>query len=173
MESLTIGAEMSLLSRFTDLNEILASKRVLNTQRFLDLLKSCTNIVNLQFRDDQPQDLFDRLPEHCAVQWLSIKEAPSDSGFIFRLENLIELHLGWSVDDEFIGKVLQELRFILEFTFLYRKKRASIRVEYPDGWNCQKRFLVRFGRDERETSDVAAVVQFLAENARQNKKLPQ
>ena len=58
------GMEINFLKRFVDLVEIRANQPVQDVQRFLDLLKNLENVVQLHFQCAQPQDLFDRLPEH-------------------------------------------------------------------------------------------------------------
>ena len=57
--------------------------------RFLDLLKSLDNIQELCFgHTPQPQELFDRLPDYCDIQVLSLVNAPADFDFLFRLKGL-------------------------------------------------------------------------------------
>ena len=53
---------VNLPNRFIDLNRIFVDRPVQDIERFLDFLKSF-NIVELYFRTDQPQELFDRLPD--------------------------------------------------------------------------------------------------------------
>ena len=83
---------------------------------------------------EQPQQLFDRLPEHSDVQLLSIASEPSDFRFLFRLNHLIDL--GCSIDAETIWKVFEELQFLSEFRFkqqigLYsnHSKRFEVRLD--------------------------------------------
>ena len=79
IEHVGLGLEMNILEKFTDLKRITVNRPVQNTKRFLDLLKNLKdNIEDLQFLGVQQQDLFDRLPEHSAVQNLSIWCALSD-----------------------------------------------------------------------------------------------
>ena len=109
IEGVAPGLEVDLLKRFTDFNKITVDRPVEDIERFLNLLKNCSNIALLWFKCDQPQELFDRLPEHCAVQSLSIDRPPSDLTFLFRLKHLIELHLGWSIDRETVRQLQLEL----------------------------------------------------------------
>ena len=61
-------------------------------ERFLDLLKNLDHHRGVTFFVcNQPQDLFDRLPEHSAVQKLIIKCEVSDFRFLSRLNHLIRL----------------------------------------------------------------------------------
>ena len=67
IERVAAGTEVSLLKRFTSLTKITVSQPVKDTERFLNVLKNLHNIERLVFDCDQPQDLFDRLPEHCSA----------------------------------------------------------------------------------------------------------
>ena len=82
---------IDVLSGFTDLNRIKVDEDI---ERFLNVLKNFDNISDLQFQCDQPQDLFDRLPEHCAIQSLTIENVKiSDFRFLSRLNHLTELRV--------------------------------------------------------------------------------
>ena len=83
-----------------------------DVQRFLDLLKNLPNNVGLMFSGDQPQDLFDRLPEHSAIQRLSIERPASDFRFLFRLEHLIIIQFVDYIDFEVVRKAFEELEFL-------------------------------------------------------------
>ena len=72
IERVVAGLENNFVARLTDLNEVRVGDPVKDVQRFLDFLTNFDNIVHLKFSCAQPQDLFDRLPEHSAVQWLEI-----------------------------------------------------------------------------------------------------
>lgn len=90
--------QASFLKRFAGLSQICVNKRVQDVQRFLDFLKKFDNIVTLTFtRSDQPQDLYDRLPEHCAVESLEIIRIVQDFDFLFRLKSLTHLYVSQSV----------------------------------------------------------------------------
>ena len=110
--------QASLMKRFTDLEEIIVDEPVQDVQRFLDILKNLDSIVRLHFQCDQPQDLFDRLPEHCAVQDLKIfGNKHLDVRFLFRLNHLILLYVDCWIDAGSIRKVHEENKFLLSFGF--------------------------------------------------------
>ena len=71
IERVAPGSEFNVLSRLTHLHLVLVLNPVQNVQRFLDMLKNLENVIDLCFACNQPQELFDRLPEHCAVFRLS------------------------------------------------------------------------------------------------------
>ena len=108
-EGVAPGLELDLLKRFTRLNEIRVINPVQDIQRFLNLLKNCKNIVELLFTRDQPQAMFDQLPQHRGVQRLKINHRPSDLAFLFRMKHLIHLNLDWPTDIETVRKVFEEL----------------------------------------------------------------
>ena len=84
---------ISILGRFPRLRKIVTYRPVQDVQRFLDGLKNFDNIVQLAFLGErQPQDLFDRLPEHCAVQELTIRRAPSDFWVSVRTETAFDYY---------------------------------------------------------------------------------
>ena len=157
-EDVPSGLDVDLLKRFTDLNEITAYRSVQDTQSSLDLLKNCESIIELQFECDQPQDLFDQLPEHCAVQWLSLSYPPSDLNFLFRLKHLIELYLDWSIDSETVRRAFQELPALYLFSFRYDQKRASIDIENP------KEIQVSVDDEQKTFNNLNAAIEFIFEN---------
>ena len=118
-----------ILKRCTDLFLIHIDPVVQDVQHFLNLLKSSANIVYLYFYGDQPQNLFDQLPEHSTVECLYIERAPSDYQFLFRLKSLGLLSLGYSVGIETILRIWQaaELPLLssLEFQYLNNKVRME------------------------------------------------
>ena len=138
--------EVNVLKRCTELKEVTVDGPLQDTQRFLDLLKNWKNISELSFECDQPQDLFDRLPEHCAVQKLYVYRAQSDLTFLFRLKNLIHLNIFWPIDSETVRRAFEELPFLSYFTFskvrssgysiqpvaieIDRSKRFSVSVDF-------------------------------------------
>ena len=69
---------IDVLKRFASLGTVIVDRPVQDIERFLGFLKSFNNIKKLEFLDHQPQDLFDRLPEHSAVQTLGICYLPPD-----------------------------------------------------------------------------------------------
>lgn len=157
-EAIKPELEMNALGKLTDLNQFYVRRPVQDIQRFLDILKNFSNIVGLEFSCDQPQDLFDRLPEHCAVQRLVIiNSTVSDFRFLFRLRSLIHLNLECSIEEKTVRKVLEELQFLSSFNFDCKDKRVSIQIEYP------KRFRISVGSGVKKTqvTDVDAVISFI------------
>ena len=158
IERLAPGLETNLLRRFIDLRAVVVNLPVQDTQRFLNLLKNYENIVELNLRSDQPQDLFDRLPVHSAVQKLSIQKAPSDVRFLFRMKHLIYLHLGYSSDEETVRKFLHELPFLpflSNSSFMCQNKWVWLRTGHPN------QFKVTVEGKEANFTDLAAVMQFI------------
>ena len=152
---------VNLLNRFPNLNEIAVNEPVEDVQRFLNFLKNFDNVVVLLFVCDQPQDLFDRLPEHSAVQRLAIHGAPADLRFLFRLKELIIIQLGCSIGLEFIRKVLEELPFLSRFYFRFLNEEATIQT------GDSKRFEVSFGRWRKVVADLNTAIQFIVENLKE------
>ena len=151
------GLDVDLLKRFTDFNKVTVDCQVRDIQRFLDLLKNCENISKLSFTCDQPQDLFDRLPEHCAIQKLTIMSEPSDLAFLFRLKHLIHLDLYWSIGIETIRRAFDELPALSTFEFEYNHKKTSIKISQP------KQFQVS-GYKQKTASNLKAAIEFIVEN---------
>lgn len=112
---------VKLLIRFIDLHEIVVDESVENVHAFLNLLKSLDHIATLKFYSLQPQDLFDQLPEHCAVQKLIIStpDPPPDFQFLFRLKHLNFFFVELLMDADSVRKVYLELPFISHAHFKY------------------------------------------------------
>ena len=165
IEGVAPALEVELLKRFTDLYELQVNRSVQNVQRFLDLLKNFENIVLLQFLSDQPQDLFDRLPEHSVVQVLLIKHPPSDLAFLFRLKHLIDLNVHWTIDSETVRRAFEKLPALSLFRFRYDQKEASIEIDQ------RKQFQVSVG-DEKTIvfSDLNAAIESIFGNERPKKR---
>lgn len=121
---------IDLLNRLTDLNKLIVDKPIQDVERFLDLLKKFTNIVALRFECEQPQDLFDRLSEHCAVQKLRIRHRPAALSFLLKLNSLIHLHLDWSIDLESVRKLFKSLKCLSELNFKYIEEKVRIRMDH-------------------------------------------
>ena len=156
IEAFSPGLEFDLLKRFTDWNEIRVSRRVQEIQCFLDLLKNCENISMLSFTCYQPQDLFDRLPEYCAVQKLTINRRPSDLTFLFRLKHLIHLDIERSIDIKTIRRALEELPVLSHFRFSYGQETVEIEIDQS------KQFHVSIYRNKKKTvSDLNAAIEFI------------
>ena len=159
------GLEVGLLKRFTDLNEIRAFGPVQDIERFLNLLKNWENISKLSFPGYHPQDLFDRLPEHCAVQKLILSlPEPSDLAFLFRLKHLIDLELNWSIDSETIRRAFDELPLLSYFRFWYLSLLVIIEIDYP------KQFKVSVNGREKTVSDLNAAIEFITGTERPNQR---
>ena len=155
----------NLLSRFIDLDGIYAEAPVQDIERFLNFLKNCDHIATLNFhRCDQPQELFDRLPEYCAVQWLDITQENLDFRFICRLASLISFDIAGSLDAESVRKVLQEFKFFSYSEFKYLGVEVKINIDHS---KSPKQFQVLVaGKLDKAVSDANAAVQFIIENAR-------
>ena len=158
IERVVSGLEVDLLKRFTNLNHVIVDRPVQDTQRFLDLLKNCENISELSFTCDQPQDLFDRLPEHCAVQKLTLYRPPADLAFLFRLKHLIHFDIRGSIDSETVRKAFEELPVLSSFYFRFNHKNALIEISQPkDIW-------VFVDYKTVTVPDLNAAIKFLVEN---------
>ena len=141
IEGVDPALENSFVRRFTDLNKLLVFEPVQDVQRFLNLLKRFPNIIALEFWSERQQELFDRLPEHSAVQNLTfdLDNAPSDTRFLLKLKSLVHLKLSWSIDTETIREVLEELPFLSLFELI-----EKIKIERDH----RKRFKVSVGGKE-------------------------
>ena len=118
-------SEINVLNRLRDLNLIIVYKPVEDIQRFLNFLQNFKQITELLFVENQPQELFDRLPNYCAVQKLTIDPdwlgyfgpvVPPDFEFLFRLKSLTHLKLGWPIDEELSRKLYEKLEFLLRIS---------------------------------------------------------
>ena len=156
IESVAPGLEVEHLKRFIDLNEFKVDGPVEDIERFLDILKNC-NIAKLDFRwRDPPQDLFDRLPEHCAVQKLTLYSSPPDLAFLFQLKHLNNLYLREQIESEIVRRAFDELPALSSLSFLNDRKRASIKIGQSN------QFEVSVGHDEEKTvSDLNAAIEFI------------
>ena len=165
IERVSAGTEMSVWKRFTDLKEINVRSPIEDTERFLNLLKNLHNIERLEFKCGQPQDLFDRLPEHCsAVQNLTICSTPSDYRFLFRLQHLMHLFIVYiSIDAEAIRTIIEKNEFLSLFIFKYLDKVVRIEIEYP------KQFNVTVDRGRREVPDLDAAIELIIRDSKKTK----
>ena len=154
------GLEANLLKRCTDLNEVIAYSPVQDIERFLSLLKNFESIVELEFRGAQPQDLFDRLPEHCAVQKLIINNGPSDLAFLFRLKHLIELYVDCPINRKTFRRAFEELPVLSRFG-CWKAGRYSEFVSVET--ICHNQFKVSIGiiSKVKIVSDLKAAIEFL------------
>ena len=151
------GLEVNILNRCTDLKELkLAGPlQVQDIQRFLDLLKNSRKVVELWVSHDQPQELFDRLPDHCALLHLTICYCRVQNfEFLFRLKDLVVLELFCSFETELIRKVFERLPFLLTVRFGYINKPIEIRRE--------KKLVVYINwSPTRNCDDLNAAIQFI------------
>ena len=123
---------VSIMSRFTDLEAIYLKEPVRDIESFLDLLKSCHNVVELYSERAQPQELLDRLPEYCALQKLAIKGSVSDFGFLFnfRLKGLLHLELGCWFNEELTRKLFGELEIFRLVFYLPTKVQIDRQKQF-------------------------------------------
>ena len=150
---------IDVVNRFTDLKELYVDRPVQNIQRFLDFLKHF-DIVKFEFGGDQPQALFDQLPEHCAAQELIIHSAPQDFEFLSRLKDLIRIEVYCSIDVESIRGILKELRCLAYF----RCNFANMVVQFEVGRT--KKIKVHTPKVVTIARDANAAVQFLVGHSR-------
>ena len=114
IEHVAPGLEVNVLNKITDLNTVIVAEPVQDIQRFLGVLKNF-DIFDLAIHSDQPQDLFDRLPDHSAVQNLTIRKPPPNLSFLCRLEGL--LHLNIDDSDGRVQQFLKEQEFLSNFDY--------------------------------------------------------
>lgn len=155
----------SLLKRFVDFDTLKVDIPVKQIQHFLDFLTSFKHIAALCFSgSDQAQDLFNRLPDHCAVQQLAIYQAVPDFEFLFRLKHLIHLKVGTSsFGIELIRRAFEELKFLSYFQLVYKERIIEICIEA--NIDNQKQFAVKFrNRFPRNFTELNDAIKFIAEN---------
>ena len=118
LQKVAPGQEINFLNKLITLDQIIVSQPIQDIERFLTILKHCDQIADLRFSSTQLQDLFDRLPDHCAIQRLTIRRPPPNLEFLFRLKNLIilELHLPLN-RQQLIDRALRELEFLMLLEF--------------------------------------------------------
>ena len=169
IENLAFGLEVDLLRRFVHLEHLIVRDRVQDIPRFLDLLKNFERIVELWFdRDQQPQDLYDRLPEYCAVQRLILggELEPSDLTFLFRLKHLIYLEIDWTADIETVRRALEDLPVLSSFRFGYGETLVSIEIDQSKEFKVSvyggpyKGHLLK----KKVISDLNAAINFIVES---------
>ena len=172
------GLEMSVLNRFVNLCKIKVDRHVRDVDRFLNILNDLGQITNLHFTCGQPQDLYDRLPQHCAVQQLTIQHPvrlrKPNLGFLFRLEHLIRLEINCPMGTDLIRRALLELEFLSYFNFLFgsstnnwRNLNVAIRI---DPTNKTREFDVLINKVQKtHSSDLDAVLQFVVEEDRKQR----
>lgn len=110
---------MDVVNKMVDLNRIMVDAPVQDVERFLAILKSC-KILELEFWCDQPQELFNRLPECPSVLALVIGvdcKQISDYRFLGRLKNLTSLEINCLINERAVGKICDKLPFLTERIF--------------------------------------------------------
>ena len=157
VNSVSLGSAINILSKFTDLNEIFiySSIPAQDVQRFLDLLKNVPNIVTLEFSYDQPQDLFDRLPEHSNVQHLIIYSPVSDFRFLSRLKHLIDFECRDQINTEVVRKAFEELPFLSRLQFKHLDKQVEIVKDLTNHWT------VSIVREQTNVADLNAAIKLI------------
>ena len=147
---------INILKRITDLTEIYVGSPVQDLERFFDILKN-PDIVALFIGGDHPQRLFDGLPEHCAIQRLTIRRLPPDNQFLFRLKHLTYF-CTCSIDVESIRRILNELEFISLLELSVDHKFFTIKIIKPKHFEvCVEGF------DPIIFPDLNAATQYIAE----------
>ena len=129
IERVAPESAINVLKRFKSLDHIRVDERVQDTQRFLNLLSELGHIATLEFKCGQSPDLFDRLPEHCALQKLTLHCEVYDFRFLFQLRHLTHLYLDRSIDAESIRKLLEELQFISRFEIKSASNEITIQID--------------------------------------------
>ena len=164
---------IDIVSRCTRLFEIVVNEPVQDIEHFLDFLKNSShNTVRLVFSGDQPQSLFDRLPEHCAVQSLTFFRPPSDFEFLLRLEHLTSFDVSWSIEPELIRKLFNGLPYLSKLDFFYRKGGTSMSVSIDSEWSHPKSFRVSVYTQEMNAPDLESAIQMLFETAEKMCSVP-
>ena len=149
IEEVSVEASINIANRFTDLSSIIVSRQIQDVQRFLNFLSSFPNIMSIRFFSNLPQNLFDRLPDHCAVQILEIRHQIEDLQFLFELRHhLIILKLDWQIDAAFVRRAFEELRFLTQLRFNFQQSvGATICHHYEsESYRVLIRTLDRLGR---------------------------
>lgn len=170
IERLAPGLELSLLSRFTDTRLLMVNEQVQDVQRFLNFLKNFGTITSLCFECGQPQELFDRLPEYCAVQFLITCKAVSDFRFLLRLKNLVHLEFFFPIDIKIIRKICEsvskELPFLDCLGFQYLWRSVFIKI------GRSKKYEVWISSKKTEVPDLNAAIRFIVGSVKERKRGP-
>ena len=159
-----IAPEMALnfLKKLTDLKAITVYEPVPDIESFLDLLKRLPNINELQVHDVQ-WELFDRLPEHSAVQKLYIYKEDLDLKSLeslFQLKTLTYLDLSCYIDAEMIRRVLEGFEFLSNFEFNISFARVAIEITQPKLFKVQIK-ICWVVSSSITVSDVNSAIQFI------------
>ena len=87
-----------------------------------------------------------------AIHLLGRSTDSTDSEFLFRMKNLVELELFHPIDIRSIRRVLQKLKFLQVLLLSYPRVRVEKSVESP------KRFKVHIDGTNMETCDLKSVI---------------
>ena len=167
IEVVASSLAVDLLKRFTELKEVKVDRYVQDIKNFLDLLKSLEKIVELTFECDQPQNLFNRLPELSAVQKLSINDGHPDMDFVFRLKHLIYLHVNRYINGKTVRRAFKELSILSYFGF-YPTTYYAIETCHP------KQFTIsRAGEKKTTVSELNAAIEFIFGKRNRERSSPQ
>ena len=161
IEHLAPELQANILNRLTGLVQISLDRPVQDIERFMNFLKTYNQIADIQTLSDQSPDLLDRLPEHCGLQRLNLLITHSDLEFLFRLKNLMYLHLWFArrMDTKTIRRALEGLEFLEYFQFQYLGTSPTCYEVYI---KSSKRFKVYVdGKKQVDTRDLNAVIQFI------------
>lgn len=164
------GLEMLVLGRLSDLSGLKIENEVQNIERFVEIIKTFENIYALEFSaGNQPQELFDRFPEKCGVQRLTINCPVADCRFLFRLKNLMGLEVNWSINTDLIRKLCEQLKFISLFAFEYKNQKVQIEIDYNQTGDRPKEFKVSIDGNRKEGLDLNAAIQHITTYVREER----
>lgn len=154
------GSEISFLSKFTDLDKINVNRPVQSVPQFLDVLKSSGRISELVFHCSQPLGLFERLPDHCAVQKLTLNfQPPPDFGFILRLRDLIHLDLGCAIGTQLVRQAFEQIEYLSYVRFEYFTKLIKLQRNNPK----KLQYRASVGNQTADDLDLDAAIKFIDE----------
>ena len=144
--------------KFTGLRSI-DVREVESVERFLDFLKYFDNIVELSFRHQQPQALFDQLPLHCSSLQVLQMENDANLEFLFEFKHLFSLTITNQIGGEFVRKVFRSKR-MQNFNFYFKGRRFNVSL------NEQKQFYVFNCVHNKICSDLDELVRYVSSHGR-------
>ena len=178
MARIVCGLEISVFSRFSCLSKVIVDQPIRESnevERVLKFLKNLPSIYELEFVDQSdesldwqesgfprdltdwwPQELFDRLPDHCAVQDLTIGGKVSNFNFLSRMIDLIELDVDASIGERVISDVLNNCAYLSTFKFRFAAYIVKISI-------ASRRFTVSVEGESRTFTQVEPVINFIVE----------
>ena len=162
-----LALAMNVLNRWTDLDKIFIKEPVQDIEHFLQLLnKLLKNAETLHFWSNQPQELFDRLPEYGALRGLIIYKPPLNLEFLFKLKNLLYLRIHHPIGTESARKVCEDLKLLLVFSFEHSNSQVQIEIDQIE----RKKFTVFVDETWADLSDLNSVIQFIFGNTKKRKR---